>query len=299
MAERIGFLGLGIMGRPMAKNLLKKGCELYISKDSRAADELSALGAVCCTEAEIGEQCSLVFLSLPKGEICREVLFGSESISGTLKKGALVVDTSSITPVEAQEFSAKLAEIGVGYLDCPVSGGEPGAINATLSFMVGGTQEDFDRAFPYFMMMGNSAVRIGEVGSGSVCKLANQIIVNMTIASVSEALVFAAKAGADPEKVFHAIRGGLAGSAVLDAKVPMMLARNFIPGGKISINHKDIKNVLATAHEIDAPVPLSAQLFEMMQALKIDGHINDDHSGIVQYFEKLANVVVKSGGVGE
>ena len=294
--EKIGFLGLGIMGRPMAKNLLKHGCELYVSQKSAAAAELESLGARLCSETELAGQCSLIFLSLPKGEICRDMLLGQHGIAEFLKEGALVVDTSSITPTQAQEIASGLAGHGVGYLDCPVSGGEPGAIAGTLSMMAGGAQENFDRAYPYLMMMGSSAVRIGAVGSGSVCKLANQIIVNLTIASVSEAMVFAAKAGADPEKVFHAIAGGLAGSAVLNAKVPMMLSRNFKPGGKISINHKDIHNVLETAHQIDAPVPLSAQLFEMLQALKVDGHMNDDHSGIVQYVEKLANVVVKSGG---
>ena len=296
--EKIGFLGLGIMGRPMAKNLLKQGCELYVSKDSRAAEELVTLGAHRCMTYEIGNICDIVFLSLPKGDICRDVLFGEQGISLSMKKGALVVDTSSITPVEAKEFAAQLLDLGIGYMDCPVSGGEPGAINATLSFMAGGRKKDFERAYPYFMMMGNSAVLIGDVGGGSICKLANQIIVNMTIAAVSEAMVFSQKAGADPEKVYRAIRGGLAGSAVLESKAPMMYARNFKPGGKISINHKDINNVLVTAHSIDAPVPLSAQLFEIMQALKVDGHMNDDHSGIVQYFEKLAKVEVRSGGEG-
>ena len=162
--------------------------------------------------------------------------------------------------------------------------------------MAGGSSEDFERAYPYFMMMGASAILIGEVGSGCITKLANQVIVNLTIAAVSEAMVLATKAGADPEKVYKAIRGGLAGSVVLDAKVPMMLERNFIPGGKISINHKDIKNVIETAHIIDAPVPMSAQLFEIMQALKVHGHMDDDHSGIVQYFEALADIkVVKRG----
>jgi 2-hydroxy-3-oxopropionate reductase len=159
--------------------------------------------------------------------------------------------------------------------------------------MCGGDQEDFDALKEYFDIMGSSALLIGGSGSGSVTKLANQVIVNNTIAIVSEAFVLATKAGADPEKVYKAIRGGLAGSAVLDAKIPMIVERNFKPGGKISINHKDIKNVLATAHDIDVPVPYSAQLFEIMQALKVGGHMNDDHGGIVQYFEQLADVEVR------
>lgn len=160
--------------------------------------------------------------------------------------------------------------------------------------MCGGDADVFEALQPYFDIMGSSALLVGPSGSGSVCKLANQIIVNLNICAVSEALVLATKAGADPLKVYQAIRGGLAGSAVLDAKAPMMCARDFKPGGKISINHKDIKNVLATAHEIDVPLPFTAQLFEVQQALKAHGHMDDDHGGYVQYFEALAGVEVKS-----
>ena len=183
--------------------------------------------------------------------------------------------------------------MGVGFVDAPVSGGEPGAVAGTLAFMAGGEEKDFDALKPYFTIMGSSALLVGAPGSGSVTKLANQVIVNNTIAVVSEAFVLAVKAGADPVKVYEAIRGGLAGSAVLDAKLPMMVERNFKPGGKISINHKDIKNVINTAHELDVPVPYSAQLFEILQSLKVHGHMEDDHSGIVQYFEGLADVIVK------
>ena len=163
----------------------------------------------------------------------------------------------------------------------------------TLAIMAGGDQEDFDAMKEYFDILGSSALLIGGSGSGSVTKLANQVIVNNTIAVVSEAFVLATKAGADPEKVYHAIRGGLAGSAVLDAKIPMIIERNFKPGGPIRINHKDIKNVVNTAHSIDVPIPYTAQLYEILQTLKIHGHMNDDHGGIVQYFEKLADVEVK------
>ena len=211
----------------------------------------------------------------------------------TLTAGKVVCDMSSVTPVESKECFAGLEKIGVGFVDSPVSGGEPGAVNGTLAFMAGGRQEDFDKLMPYYNIMGSSAVLIGDSGSGSVTKLANQIIVNNTIAIVSEAFVMATKAGADPVKVYEAIRGGLAGSAVLDAKIPMIVERNFVPGGKISINHKDIKNVVNTAHAIDVPIPYSAQLYEILQTLKIHGHMNDDHGGIVQYFEALADVQVK------
>lgn len=187
----------------------------------------------------------------------------------------------------------KLAAMQIGFVDSPVSGGEPKAIDGTLAFMAGGNEADFEKLKPYFDAMGASALLIGKSGSGSVTKLTNQVIVNLTIAAVSEAFVLYSKAGADPEKVYQAIRGGLAGSVILDAKVPMMIERNFKPGGKISINHKDIKNVMATAHSIDVPMPLTSQLFEIMQYLKVTGHFDEDHAGIVQYFEKLAGVEVK------
>lgn len=295
--EQIGFIGLGIMGLPMAANLLKAGCSVLVHDVSAPAMErAAALGAVPATMEELGESCTLVFLSLPNGDIGKAVLLGEDGLTARLQPGSLVVDTSSITPEQASDCGRALATQGIGYLDAPVSGGEPGAIQGTLSFMVGGSEENFRRATPCFEIMGSSAVRIGDVGSGSVAKLANQVIVNLTIAAVSEAMVLAARAGADPEKVFDAIRGGLAGSAVLEAKVPMMLDRNFKPGGKISINRKDIRNVLDAAHSLDVPVPMSAQLYEIFQTLKVRGRMDEDHSAIVRYFEQLAGVTVQRGG---
>ena len=295
--EQIGFIGLGIMGLPMAANLLKAGCSVLVHDVSAPAMErAAALGAVPATMEELGESCTLVFLSLPNGDIGKAVLLGEDGLTARLQPGSLVVDTSSITPEQASDCGRALAAQGIGYLDAPVSGGEPGAIQGTLSFMVGGSEENFRRATPCFEIMGSSVVRIGDVGSGSVAKLANQVIVNLTIAAVSEAMVLAARAGADPEKVFDAIRGGLAGSAVLEAKVPMMLDRNFKPGGKISINRKDIRNVLDAAHSLDVPVPMSAQLYEIFQTLKVQGRMDEDHSAIVRYFEQLAGVTVQRGG---
>ena len=292
--SKIGFIGLGIMGKPMAKNLLKAGVDLLVCDlNEEAVKEVTQVGAEAAGYAQIGEQCDIVFLILPNGDISKSVLFDEGGVAATLTPGKIVCDMSSVTPVESRECFDRLAAQDVGFVDAPVSGGEPGAIGGTLAFMAGGRQEDFDALTPYFDIMGSSAVRIGDSGSGSVTKLANQIIVNNTIAIVSEAFVLATKAGADPVKVYEAIRGGLAGSAVLDAKVPMMVERNFVPGGKISINHKDIKNVVNTAHAIDVPIPYSAQLYEILQTLKIHGHMNDDHAGIVQYFEALADVQVK------
>ena len=292
--SKIGFIGLGIMGKPMAKNLLKTGVDLLVCDlNEEAVTEVTQAGAEAAGYAQIGEQCDIVFLILPNGDISKSVLFDEGGVAATLTPGKIVCDMSSVTPVESKECFERLAEQGVGFVDAPVSGGEPGAVGGTLAFMAGGRQEDFDALMPYFNIMGSSAVLIGDSGSGSVTKLANQIIVNNTIAIVSEAFVLATKAGADPVKVYEAIRGGLAGSAVLDAKVPMMVERNFVPGGKISINHKDIKNVVYTSHALDVPIPYSSQLYEILLTLKILGHMYDDHAGIVQYFEALADVQVK------
>lgn len=295
--EHVGFIGLGIMGAPMAENLCKAGVVPYVYDLNPAAmARLTGQGAKAASPAELGGCCDVVFTILPNGAIVDSVLFGADGVAGALKPGALVVDMSSVTPEQSVSFARRLEERGVGFLDAPVSGGEPKAIDGTLAFMVGGGEENFRRAEPYFRIMGASWLLVGDCGCGSVTKLANQVIVNLTIAAVSEALVLAAKAGADPEKVYQAIRGGLAGSAVLDAKAPMMLARNFVPGGKISINLKDIKNVMASAHSLDVPLPMTAQLLEIMQSLKVGGHLEDDHSGIVQYFEQLAGVRVQAGG---
>ena len=291
---KVGFIGLGIMGRSMAKNLLKAGVELMVSDlNKEAVAEVVEAGALEGTYTQIGKECERIIIMVPSGEISKAILFGKDGVASEIKKGSVVCDMSSVTPVESQECYAGLKEKGVGFVDAPVSGGEPGAINGTLAIMAGGDQEAFDAMKKYFDILGASSLLIGGPGSGSVTKLANQVIVNNTIAVVSEAFVLAAKAGADPKKVYEAIRGGLAGSAVLDAKVPMIIERNFKPGGPIRINHKDIKNVVNTAHSMDVPIPYTAQLYEILQTLKIHGHMEDDHGGIVQYFEKLANVEVK------
>ena len=291
---KAGFIGLGIMGRPMAKNLLKAGVELLVSDlNPEAVQDVVSAGAEEASYAEIGRQCGVVILMVPNGTISQSILFDEGGVASTIESGTVVCDMSSVTPVESRYCYETLKEKGVGFLDAPVSGGGPGAVAGTLAIMVGGDQKDYDGMKPYFDILGASALLTGGPGSGSVTKLANQVIVNNTIAIVSEAFVLAVKAGANPEKVYEAIRGGLAGSAVLDAKMPMILERNFKPGGPIRINHKDIKNVISTAHEIDVPVPYTAQLYEILQTLKVHGHMEDDHCGIVQYFEKLADVEVK------
>lgn len=278
----------------MAMNLIRNGRQLLVyDLNKEAVSKLEKCGAEAGTLQEIGETCEIIFLILPNGAVVQQVLFAENGLAQWVKPGAIICDMSSVTPMEARTCYNRLKEAGIGFVDSPVSGGEPKAVDGTLAFMAGGDKENYNRLKPYFEQMGSTSVLLGEAGSGSVAKLANQIIVNMTIATISEAMVLAVKAGADPEKVYEAIRGGLAGSTVLDAKAPMMYERNFKPGATIAINYKDIRNVLSTAHDLDVPVPLSSQLFEILQVLKVKGHMGDDHSGIIQYFEELAGVVVQ------
>jgi len=210
------------------------------------------------------------------------------------RQGQIIIDMSSIAPMVSREIAAKAKEKGVEMLDAPVSGGEPKAIDGTLSIMAGGSREVFDKVKDILLCMGSSAVLVGDIGSGNITKLANQIIVALNIAAMSEALVLATKAGVDPEKVYQAIRGGLAGSTVLDAKAPMVLQRNFKPGFRIELHIKDLMNALDTAHEVGVPTFLTSQVMEIMQALKVDGKEKDDHCGIIQFYEKLAGVEVKN-----
>ena len=291
MQQKAGFIGLGIMGAPMAENLMRAGVALGVSDVVEAAvARLTGQGAVRMTAEQMAAECGVIFLMLPNGTIVKNVLFGENGLAQHLRPGALVVDMSSVSPIESRDCAGRLEALGVSFLDAPVSGGEEGAIRGSLAIMAGGSEENFLRAKPFFEILGTEATLVGGAGSGSVAKLANQIIVNLNIAALSEALVFAKKAGAEPQKVFEAIRGGLAGSQVMEDKAPRMIARNFKPGGKIAVNHKDIRNVLDTAHQLDVPVPMSAGLFEMMQALRNTGHFQEDHSAIIKYFEMLSGL---------
>ena len=293
--SKIGFIGLGIMGKPMSKNLIKAGHELVVLDiDKAAMEELKLAGAqIGMSPCDVAAKTGIIITMLPNSSDVKSVVLGKDGVIEGAQKGAVVVDMSSIAPQASREISHALAQKGIRMLDAPVSGGEPKAIDGTLSIMVGGAQADFDEMLPVFKAMGSSAVLTGGSGAGSVTKLANQIIVQLNIAAVSEALVLATKAGVDPELVYKAIRGGLAGSAVLDAKAPLMLDRNFKPGGPIRINAKDIGNVLETSHELGVPLPLTAAVMEIMQALKADGMTELDHGAIVRYYEKLAHVEVK------
>lgn len=217
---------------------------------------------------------------------------GENGLIEANKEGLVVVDMSSIAPLVSREVCEQLATKGIYFLDAPVSGGEPKAIDGTLSVMVGGNKEMFDESYDVLKAMAGSVVHVGEIGAGNIAKLANQIIVALNIAAMSEALVLATKAGVDPELVYQAIRGGLAGSTVLDAKAPLVLDRKFDPGFRINLHIKDLANALETSHEVGVPLPLTSSVMEMMQALKVAGHEFEDHSSLVKYYEKLANVEV-------
>lgn len=292
---KIGFIGLGIMGKPMSKNLVKAGNELVVCDFNKdAVAELVGMGAKeASCGAEVAKECDVIITMLPNSPHVRTVALGENGIAEGAHEGTVVIDMSSIDPVESKKIGADLAKKGIEMLDAPVSGGEPKAIDGTLSVMVGGKKDLFDKYYDMLMVMAGSVVYVGELGSGNVAKLANQIIVAVNIAAVGEALSFAKKAGTDPELVYQAIRGGLAGSTVLDAKAPMMLSRNFKPGFRIELHIKDLNNALNAAHAISAPVPLTGQLMEMMQALKADGYEKEDHSSLVKFYEKIGNVTVE------
>lgn len=292
---KIGFIGLGIMGKPMSKNLVKAGHELVVCDFNKdAVAELVEMGAKqAANGAEVAKECDVIITMLPNSPHVRSVALGENGIADGAHEGSVLIDMSSIDPTESKKIGEELAKKGIEMLDAPVSGGEPKAIDGTLSVMVGGKKDLFDKYYDMLMVMAGSVVYVGELGSGNVAKLANQIVVAVNIAAVGEALAFAKKAGTDPELVYQAIRGGLAGSTVMDAKAPMMLSRNFKPGFRIELHIKDLNNALNAAHAISAPVPLTGQLMEMMQALKADGYEKDDHSSLVKFYEKIGNVTVE------
>ncbi len=292
---KIGFIGLGIMGKPMSKNLIKAGYQLIVSDfNKEAVRELELLGAeVESTPKAIAEKADMVITMLPNSPNVKAVALGENGLIEGAHEGLIYIDMSSIAPAASQEVYKALVEQGVDMLDAPVSGGEPKAIDGTISVMVGGKKEVFEKAKEVLDAMAGSVVHVGEIGAGNVTKLANQVIVALNIAAVSEAFVLAQKTGVNPEAVFEAIRGGLAGSTVLEAKAPMMLDRNFNPGFRINLHIKDLTNALEASHEVGAPAPLTAAVLEMMHALKVDGHEFEDHSSLLKYYEKLANVEVK------
>lgn len=292
---KLGFIGLGIMGRPMCANLIKKGHELVVyDMNLNAVEEMVALGAKAAeSSADVARQCQTIITMVQNSPQVRAVALGKNGIVEGAKKGTVLIDMSSIDPTESRAISEELAKNEIQMLDAPVSGGQPKAIDGTISIMVGGPKELFEKYYDVLMCMGGSAVYVGKIGAGNVAKLANQIIVAVNIAAVAEALTMANKIGTDPELVYQAIRGGLAGSTVLDAKAPMMMDRNFNPGFRIELHIKDLNNALAAAHAVDAAVPLTGLVMEMMQSLKADGCVKEDHSALVKFYEKISNTVIK------
>jgi 2-hydroxy-3-oxopropionate reductase len=295
----IGFIGLGIMGKPMAKNLLKAGHTLVVYDVVEApVKELVEAGATAgSSPRDVASRNDLIITMLPNSPHVKKAVLGEGGVIEGVRPGSVLVDMSSIAPLASREVAAELAKKGVEMLDAPVSGGEPKAIDGTLAIMVGGKEAVFESVKDVLLKMGASAVLCGDIGAGNVTKLTNQIIVALNIAAMSEAFVLATKAGVDPERVFNAIKGGLAGSTVLNAKAPMVLEGNYKPGFRIELHIKDLQNALDTAHENGTPIPLTSVIMEIMQALKVDGKQSDDHGGIIQFYEKLAAVKVRKGGV--
>jgi 2-hydroxy-3-oxopropionate reductase len=290
---RIGFIGLGIMGKPMSLNLVRAGHDLVVSRHSGAAAELAEAGATLAdTPRDIAAQVDLVITMLPNGPQVLEVALGRDGVAEGAHDGLVYVDMSSIAPGAARAAHDGLAKVGVPMLDAPVSGGEPKAIDGTLSIMVGGDESVFAQVREILGQMGSSVVLVGPIGAGNTAKLANQVVVAANIAAVSEALVLADLAGVDPSAIVAAIRGGLAGSAVLDAKAPMMLDRDFKPGFRIELHAKDLLNALETGEQVKAPLPLTSSVLAMMNQLQSNGHGADDHSGLVQYYEDLAGTEI-------
>ena len=264
---KVGFIGLGIMGKPMAKNLLKAGNEVVVFDFNQAAiDEVVAAGATAAANnKEVAKQCKVIITMVPNSPHVRAAVLGKDGVAEGAQPGTVLIDMSSIDPVESKKIGEEIAAKGIEMLDAPVSGGEPKAIDGTLSVMVGGKKELFDQYEPLLKQMAGSVVYVGPLGSGNVAKLANQIVVACNIAAVAEALTFAKKAGTDPELVYKAIRGGLAGSTVMDAKAPMMLSGNFKPGFRIELHIKDLIIDLIAAQAISSPVSLTGQLLELIQ----------------------------------
>jgi len=282
------------MGRPMSRNLLKAGKKLVVYDLFPAGvTELAAAGATACSSArEVAEQSDIIITMLPDGPDVEQSVLGPNGVLEGARPGSTVVDMSSINPIVAQKVAAACAVKGVEFLDAPVSGGEPKAIDGTLAIMVGGDEKVFEKVLPILQKLGSSVTLTGPVGAGNVTKLANQIMVACNIAAMGEALVLATRAGLDPEVVFNAVKGGLAGSTVLNAKAPMAIARNFKPGFRIRLHQKDLRNALLAAEELKVPLPLTGIVQGMLMSLMNEGKGDYDHSGIVTAIEKMAGIEI-------
>ena len=297
MKKRVGFIGLGIMGKPMAKYLLKAGFPLVVfSRSKGSVAELVKEGALSADSSKgVAERAELIITMLPDSPEVKEVVLGEGGVIQGVKPGAVVIDMSSINPLVTQEIARTLDVKGVKMLDAPVSGGETGAIQGTLAIMVGGEKKVFEDCIEILKAMGKNIVHVGEIGAGGYVKLVNQIIVALNIASVGEAFCLGVKAGLDPQVIYQAIRGGLAGSQVLETKAPMIFQRNFKPGFKIKLHQKDLQNALSTAKDLGVPLPLSSFVQQIFVSLRTEGRGDEDHSALATFFEKMAQVEIKSG----
>jgi len=291
--QKIGFIGLGIMGAPMAGHLIKAGHQLFVHTVGKMPVEISSSNATLCTSSRgVAERADIVIVMVPDTPDVAKVLFADDGVAGGLSKGKVVVDMSSISPIETKDFAKKINALGCDYLDAPVSGGEVGAKAASLTIMVGGPQAAFDRVKPLFELMGRNITLVGSNGDGQTCKVANQIIVALNIAAVGEALLFASKAGADPAKVRQALMGGFAASRILEVHGDRMVKRTFAPGFRIGLHQKDLNLALAGARALGVALPQTAGAAQLMQACAANGMQDLDHSALVRALELMANHTV-------
>ena len=288
--SNIGFIGLGIMGKPMAGNLIKGGHTLFLHSRSGVPQELTAAGGKACASAkEIAQKADIIITMVPDTPDVERVLFGQSGVAEGLSRGKTVVDMSSISPIETKKFAKRINDLGCEYLDAPVSGGEVGAKNAALTIMVGGSQATFDKVKPVFELMGKNITLVGGNGDGQTCKVCNQIIVALNIEAVSEALVFAAKAGADPARVRQALMGGFAASRILEVHGERMIKRTFNPGFRIELHQKDLSLALAGARAMGMSLPNTATAQQLFNSCVASGGAKWDHSAMVRALEKMAN----------
>ncbi|MDQ3832227.1 MAG: 2-hydroxy-3-oxopropionate reductase [Actinomycetota bacterium] len=297
MAGKVGFIGLGIMGKPMARNLMEAGYGLVVYNRSwGAVEELAGNGAETAgSPKEVAEVCNTVITMLPDSPQVEEVVTGENGVLEGVTEGTLLVDMSTISPVATEKVAQKAREMGASMLDAPVSGGETGAEAGTLSIMVGGSQEDFERAKPLFDVMGKTIVHVGESGTGQVVKACNQIVVALTIEAVSEALVLGSKAGASPAKVIQVLSGGLAGNKVMEAKSENFLKHEFNPGFRLELHRKDLGIALAAGREYGVPLPVTAIVDQVLEALVAKGSGGEDHSAMLVFIEDLAQHTIGEG----
>src|SRR5215217_7824923 len=288
MADTVGFIGLGIMGKPMAENLIEAGYDLVVYNRTREKAEELEGAMVAGSPKEVAQRSDIIITMLPDSPQVDEVLAGEDGVFEGVDEGNLIVDMSTISPVFTEELSEQARERGASMLDAPVSGGDVGAIDGTLSIMVGGGEEDFERALPLFEVMGDTVIHVGPVGTGQVVKAANQIVVALTIEAVSEALVLGSKAGVSPEKILDVLGGGLAGNKVMEIKREKMLDHSFDPGFRVELHHKDLGIALAAGREYGVTLPVTAVVDQMFETLKMLGRGGQDHSALLTLIEEAS-----------